>query len=141
MDNTVVEIIKIIGFCIGYILSAITLVTLICKPIRVRFIKWVRNQNETDETQDRLIKIEQMLQSHIEADVDKQEVLTRLSEATKASLRNDILHLCDICLERGSITSVEKLNLIDMYKEYHNLGGNTYCTDRYELAKGLPEKN
>lgn len=148
MDNTSVEIIKLIGAMIGYILSAITLTTMIVKPIRKRFINWLKNicgmgviESNLTEIKSEFSEIKAMLQTHIEADTDKSQMLKRLAEAEKAALRNSILQLCDICLRRESITSVEKLNLIDMYGEYHNLGGDTYCTDRYEITLDLPEKN
>lgn len=148
MDNTSIEIIKLIGAMIGYILSTITLTTMIVKPIRKRFINWLKNicgtgviESNLTEIKSEFGEIKAMLQTHIEADTDKSELLKRLAEAEKAALRNSILQLCDICLKRESITSVEKLNLIDMYREYHNLGGDTYCTDRYEITLDLPEKN
>ncbi len=135
------EIIKIIGSCIGYVISAITLITIIIKPLRKKFIEWVKQTGDVNATKSELFEIKNMLQAHLDTDKDKQELLKRLAEAEKASLRNSILHLCDACLKKESITSIEKLNLIDMYKEYHNLGGDTYCTDRYELTLSLQEKN
>lgn len=140
-ENVVYETIKVVGSSLGYILSAITLSTMIIKPIRNKFIHWIKRMGDVDTTKSELTEIKNMLQAHIDADVEKQKTLKRLAEAEKASLRNSILHLCDLCLKRGSITSIEKLNLIDMYTEYHNLGGDTYCTDRYELTLELPEKN
>lgn len=135
------EIIKFIGSCVGYIISTITLITIIIKPLRKKFIRWIKQTGDVEATKLELSEIKDMLQTHLDADKEKQEVLKRLAEAEKASLRNSILHLCDVCLKRESITSIEKLNLIDMYTEYHNLGGDTYCTDRYELALNLQEKN
>lgn len=137
----ILDIIKIVGSCAGAILSFIALITLFFKPIRIGLISWVRKQNKTDDVQKQLIEIQAMLQEHINEDKEKQDMLFRLMEANKASLRNSILHLCDMCFKKESITSIEKLNLIDMYKEYHNLGGDTYCTQRYEVALELPEKN
>lgn len=135
------EIIKIVGSCIGYAISAITLITIIIKPLRKKVIGWIKQTGDVDTTKSELSEIKNMLQTHLDADKDKQELLKRLAEAEKASLRNSILHLCDMCLKKESITSIEKLNLIDMYTEYHNLGGDTYCTDRYELTLSLQEKN
>lgn len=139
--NSFYEIIKFIGSCVGYIISTITLITIIIKPLREKFIRWIKQTGDVEATKLELSEIKDMLQTHLDADKEKQEVLKRLAEAEKASLRNSILHLCDVCLKRESITSIEKLNIIDMYTEYHNLGGDTYCTDRYELALNLQEKN
>lgn len=148
VGNELIEIIKIVGCIIGYLLSAITLITMVVRPIRKKFIKWLKAVGGTDIIEENMIgiktdfdELKQMLQTHIATDEIKTSMLQRLAEAEKASLRNSILHLCDMCLRKESITSIEKLNLIDMYKEYHNLGGDTYCTDRYEMALDLPEKN
>lgn len=141
MSNEVIEIIKTISMCFGCITAILTVVTAIVTPLRRKLIGWIRNTSNTNGTADKLAKIEEMLESHISVDKEKWDLLVNLREASKASLRNSILCLCDNCFDKGSITSIEKLNLIDMYKEYHNLGGDTYCTDRYELALHLPEKN
>ena len=44
------ETIQFIGACIGYTVSAITLLTLIIKPIRTKLIGWMKGINDTDET-------------------------------------------------------------------------------------------
>lgn len=126
------ETIQFIGACIGWTVSAFTLLSLIIKPIRVRIIDRIKGINQTDATIESLIRIEERL--------DKQEEkLDLIAMGTQASLRNNILQLVDRCLAKGSITAIEKLNLIDMYTAYHNLGGDTYATARYELALELPE--
>lgn len=126
------ETIQFIGACIGWTVSAFTLLSLIIKPIRVRIIDRIKGINQTDATIESLIRIEERL--------DKQEEkLDLIALGTQASLRNNILQLVDRCLAKGSITAIEKLNLIDMYTAYHNLGGDTYATARYELALELPE--
>lgn len=141
MSDNIIEIIKTISVCFGCITAVLTVLTAVITPLRRKIIGWVRNTSCTNDTTEKLNKIEEMLESHIAVDTEKWDLLISLREASKASLRNSILNLCDVCLTKGSITSIEKLNLIDMYKEYHNLGGDTYCTDRYELTLHLPEKN
>lgn len=126
------ETIQFIGACIGWTVSAFTLLSLIIKPIRVRIIDRIKGINQTDATIESLIRIEERL--------DKQEEkLDLIVMGTQASLRNNILQLVDRCLAKGSMTAIEKLNLIDMYTAYHNLGEDTYATARYELALELPE--
>lgn len=132
------ETIQFVGACIGYTVSAITLitliVTLIVKPIRSKLIGWIKGVNSTDTTAETLQKIETRLKK-LEDKIDK------IGQGSQANLRNDILQLVDVCIAKGFITSLEKRNLKDMYKAYHDLGGDTYATVRYELALGLPEKN
>lgn len=128
------EMIQFVGACIGYTVSAITLITLIVKPIRTKLIGWIKGVNETDSTSESLYRIEERLK-------EQEDKLDKIAQGSQASLRNNILQLVDKCLEKESITAIEKLNLIDMYTAYHDLGGDTYATARYELALELEEKN
>ena len=128
------ETIQFVGACIGYTVSAITLITLIVKPIRNKLIGWIKGVNETDSTSESLYRIEERLK-------EQEDKLDKIAQGSQASLRNNILQLVDKCLEKESITAIEKLNLIDMYTAYHDLGGDTYATARYELALELEEKN
>jgi len=139
------ETIQFVGACIGYTVSAFTLVSLIVKPIRTRLIGWIKGINNTDENGEMLARIEARLdkqERNFNERLDKQEdKLDKIAVGSQASLRNNILHLVDKCLAKESITTIEKLNLIDMYSAYHNLGGDKYATARYKLALELEEKN
>jgi hypothetical protein len=126
--------IQFIGACIGYTVSALTLLSLIITPIRVTIVNRIKGINHTDSTIDALQRIESELQY-------QKERLDKIAKGGQASLRNSILQLVDKCLAKESITAVEKLNLIDMYNAYHDLDGDTYATARYELALSLPEIN
>ena len=55
------EMIQFVGACIGYTVSAITLITLIVKPIRTKLIGWIKGVNETDSTTESLQRIERRL--------------------------------------------------------------------------------
>lgn len=128
------ETIQFIGACIGYTVSAITLMSLIIKPIRTKIINRIKGINQTDSTIEALMRIDERL--------DKvEDRLGKIAEGTQASLRNNILQLVDSCLARGYITTVDRMNLKDMYNAYHNLGGDTYATERCNLALQLPTKD
>lgn len=139
------ETIQFVGACIGYTVSAFTLISLIVKPIRTKLIGWIKGINNTDENGEMLARIEARLdkqERNFNERLDKQEdKLDKIAVGSQASLRNNILHLVDKCLAKESITTIEKLNLIDMYSAYHNLGGDKYATARYKLALELEEKN
>ena len=143
------ERIQFVGACIGYTVSAFTLISLIVKPIRTRLIPhligWIKGVNKTDENSEMLARIEARLdkqERNFNERLDKQEdKLDKIALGSQASLRNNILQLVDKCLAKESITAIEKLNLIDMYNAYHDLGGDTYATARYKLALELEEKN
>lgn len=128
------EIVQFIGACIGYTVSGLTLISLIVRPIRIKIINKIKGINQTDSTIEALKRIDERL--------DKvEDRLDKIAEGTQASLRNNILQLVDICLSRGYITTVDRMNLKDMYSAYHNLGGDTYATERCNLALQLPTKN
>ena len=55
------ETIQFVGACIGYTISAITLISLIVKPIRTKLIGWIKGVNETDSTTESLQRIEKRL--------------------------------------------------------------------------------
>lgn len=139
------ERIQFVGACIGYTVSALTLISLIVKPIRTRLIGWIKGVNNTDENGEALARIEARLdqqERNFNERLDKQEdKLDKIAQGSQASLRNNILQLVDKCLAKENITAIEKLNLIDMYNAYHDLGGDTYATARYEMALELEEKN
>lgn len=126
--------IQFIGACIGYTVSALTLISLIIKPIRTKIVDRIKGINQTDSTIEAL--------KHIDVRLDKvEERLDEIAEGTQASLRNNILQLVDSCLARGYISTIDKMNLKDMYSAYHNLGGDTYATERCNLALQLPTKD
>ena len=95
------ETIQFVGACIGYTVSAITLITLIVKPIRNKLIGWIKGVNSTDTTAETLQKIETRLKE-LEDKIDK------IGQGSQANLRNDILQLVDVCIAKGFITSLEK---------------------------------
>ena len=87
------EIIKDIGTVIGLILSAITLITLCCKPIRKRFVSWIRHTSKTDETVQWMQEFKEMLQNHIALDEKKQAQMDLISAAMLDLLRDDITRI------------------------------------------------
>lgn len=128
------ETVQFIGVCIGCTVSALTLLSLIIKPIRVKIVNRIKGISNTDSTTEALMRIEKKLK-------EENEKIAKIAQGSQASLRNSILQLVDRCLSKESITSIEKMNLKDMYEAYHNLGGDTYATTRYELALQLPVVN
>lgn len=100
MSNEIIEIIKTISVCFGCATAILTVLTAIVTPLRRKIIGWVRNTNNTNDTIEKLNKIEGMLESHIALDTEKWDMSVKLAEAVKAGLRNSILELCDKCLAR-----------------------------------------
>ena len=127
------QYLQYIGACIGWTISAITLFSLIVKPIRVKIINRIKGISRTDSTQEALERIENTLQ-------EQNKKIDEIAEGMQAIARDSILHLVEKCVAKGYMTALERANLKDMYKAYHRLGGDTYATERYELALELPQK-
>lgn len=50
-------------------------------------------------------------------------------EATKCSLRNDILSIYDRCKDKRQITKYQKQSIKYSYEQYKKLGGNSFIDD------------
>lgn len=57
------------------------------------------------------------------------------------SYKYRLIELCKIYLERGSITAKEYSQLSEMWKVYHELGGNSQAEDYYYKVEDLPVKD
>lgn len=53
-------------------------------------------------------------------------------------LQDRLLFLCTNYINREFITANELKSLTNMYKVYHELGGNDFITELFERAKELP---
>ena len=65
---------------------------------------------------------------------------TLLTESTLTMQRNSLLRSCNDFLSRGYATIEEKSTIVDQYKSYHDLGGDSFITDMVEQVKDLPLK-
>ena len=61
--------------------------------------------------------------------------------AIRDSYKYRLIELCKIYLERGSITAKEYSQLSEMWKVYHELGGNSQAEDYYYKVEDLPVKD
>ena len=138
----------IAGSCVGAVLSIITLLTLIIKPLRSKFAKWVTKTANTDEftekfddINEKIDKLTELVEKTIQQNEQLQEEIDKQSKALQASLRNSILNLYYKSTEKGSLTMFEKQNLTMLYDNYKNLKGNSFISDCVEELKNLPIKN
>lgn len=58
-------------------------------------------------------------------------------EATKCSLRNDILEIYDRCKEKKQITKWQLESIEYSYKQYKMLKGNSFVENLYERIKNF----
>lgn len=132
------DIIKDIGTVIGLVLSSITLITLCCKPIRKRFIAWIRRTSKTDETAEWMQEFKEMLQNHIALDEKKQAQMDIISAAMLDLLRGDITRIYFQYIGQKEIPAYEKQNLVTLFERYTIMGGNSYIHNIYDELMELP---
>lgn len=123
----------IAGSCVGAVLSIITLLTLIIKPLRSKFAKWVTKTANTDEftekfddINEKIDKLTELVEKTIEQNVKLQEEMKTQSEALQASLRNSILKAYHCCTTKGYITTYQAQNVSALFTNYEKLGGNGF---------------
>lgn len=141
-----ITLITTIGSVCGAIATIIALLTLICKPLRAKFAKWVNKTANTDEfntkfddINTKLDNLANLVEKTIEQNEILQAELDKQSEALKASLRNSILRLYYCCLSKGYITTYQLRNLTELYSNYKALGGNSFISQCYEYLTSKME--
>ena len=75
------EIVKNIGTVIGLVLSAITLITLCCKPLRRKIGNVIRKVSNMEETSEALEEVRAMLQQMVATQEANEELMTHFQES------------------------------------------------------------
>lgn len=69
------------------------------------------------------------------------EKLDKISNATKADMRVNIVYSCEKCLRRGWITSEEFSSIMNLYERYTDLiGNNGFITEYLARIENLEIK-
>ena len=144
----ILTILSLIGGGAGSLITITTFITLFCKPLREKFVAWIRkitDKASVDESikdlNDKIDKLTALVEKTIEQNEELQSEMEKQSLALQASLRDAILDLYYKCTGRGSITMFEKQNLDELYKRYTDLKGNHFVEDCYKEMSALPKKN
>ena len=87
--------------------------------------------SKKDSTDERLDKIEESLES-------VKDALEAQSEAQRASMEERIRYLVSHFHKQGTITLMEKANLVDMHKRYVGIGGNGNLDTEMDLLDTIP---
>ena len=135
------QLITQIGGVAGSIITLVTLTTLIFKPIRKAVIEWITKTSDRDSINEKLDHLSNLVQTTIAQNDELQAEMDKQSKALQASLRNSILNLYNKCIPRQYITVLEFENLSMLYKNYKELGGNSFVEDCVEQLKKLERKN
>lgn len=117
-----------IGSYAGAVITLITLVTLIVKPIRQKFISWITENSHTDELMQKIDALTEKVDKSIEQNNIMKEELDKQSNAQISTMRNTILHIFFQYKDSDSIPAVQYQSAEDMYAAYHELGGNGTAT-------------
>lgn len=134
---------------LGSLITIITFITLVFKPLRQRFIKWVSTTAQTESTNQKIddlnTKIDQitgLVEKSIEQNNKLQKDMDIQNSALQSSLRNQILILYYDCRTKEYITAYESECLDKLYTSYTQLGGNHFIETCYEyLMHNLEVKN
>ena len=137
----VLEIIKTIGGALSTLLTVSAVTTLLIKPIREKFTKRIRKTSDSDNIDNKIDKLTELVEESIEQNNKLQEDMNTQSEALQASLRNSILNLYYKCKEKNSITDFELQNLSYLFDNYTKLKGNSFVKDCGSYLKGLERKD
>ena len=83
------EIIKDIATVIGLVLSAITLITLCCKPLRRKIGNMIRKTSNIEETSEALEEVRAMMQQMVATQEVNQELMAHFQESQLSLLRDE----------------------------------------------------
>lgn len=125
----------------GYIITIITLIGLICKPIRESIINKLTQSNQNKEILEAIQELKEQMREVKQSLSVLEKQQQNDSEATKCSLRNTITHLYYKYTRIGEIPPLERENVSMLCKAYFALKGNSYVQACYEELMDLPTTN
>ena len=127
------SIITLVAGAAGSMITIVTFLTLVCKPLRERFVKWVRkitNKDDMDKEinsiNEKIDKITLLVEKTIEQNEKLQEEMQKQSKALLSDTRKIILDMCTKIYNRGYMTMYESETLSALYDSYDALNGNTF---------------
>lgn len=132
------ESLKYVAMIAGYIIPIITMVTLICKPVRSSVFKVMNKLYKEDEQDDQLRDISQAIQEIKEELAKQKEMDAKQQEALRCTLRNTITHLYYKYKLYEKVPALERENITFLYEAYTLLEGNSYIEQCYRELMALP---
>ena len=134
------EVVKNIGTVIGLVLSAITLITLCCKPLRRKIGNVIRKVSNMEETSQALDEVRAMMQQIMATEESKQELMTHFQESQLSLLRDSITRLYFKYLPEKQVPAYGRKDMVNLFESYQKLGGNSYVRTIYEEFMDWPVK-
>lgn len=126
------ESLKYAAMIAGYIIPIITMITLICKPVRNSIFKAINKLYKEDKQDDQLNEISHAIQEIKEELANQKKMDAKQQEALRCTLRNTITHLYYKYKLIGKIPALERENATFLYEAYDLLEGNSYIQQCYK---------
>ena len=134
------EIIKDIATIIGLVLSAITLITLCCKPLRRKIGNVIRKASNMEETSEALEEVRAMMQQLMATQESNQAMMENFQESQLSLLRDSITRLYFKYLPEKEVPAYGRKDMVNLIESYQKLGGNSYVRTIYEEFMDWPVK-
>ena len=141
------EIIKNIGAIVGMALSCLTLITLLCKPLRKKISGWIRQVSQAEEYWDAIERnqmaideIRAGMQQIMATEESKQALLAKFQKSQLSILRDDITRLYFKYLEEKQVPFYARKDMVQLYETYTDMGGNSYVKTIYDEFMEWPVK-
>jgi len=133
------EIVKNIGAIVGMALSCLTLITLLCKPLRKKISGWIRQVSQAEEYWDAIERnqmaideIRAGMQQIMATEESKQALLAKFQKSQLSILRDDITRLYFKYLEEKQVPFYARKDMVQLYETYTDMGGNSYVKTIYD---------
>lgn len=131
-----VTLFTVLGGVASSVLSIVTCVTLFAKPVRSKFIHWIKDiaLDETREQVDQLlIHLNEQIEALMEQIGEQTEANVLQTEALKSLLRNTITHIYYKNEGNKTLRDYEAKTLTAHYEIYTNLKGNGFIKQLYKI--------
>lgn len=136
-----IEIVKDIGGYAGAFVTIIGLVVMIVKPIREKLIGWVNKVTNKEVIEKKLDGLTALVERSIVQNDELKADMHIQNEALKANIRNSILNIYHIQINKGYMTTFDLCNLTELHESYKQLGGNSFIHKCVEQLEELPVNN
>ena len=141
------EIIKNIGAIVGMALSCLTLIALLCKPLRKKISGWIRQVSQAEEYWDAIERnqmaideIRAGMQQIMATEESKQVLFSKFQASQLSILRDDITRLYFKYLEDKQVPFYARKDMVQLYETYTDIGGNSYVKTIYDEFMEWPVK-
>jgi len=114
------------------IIAIATALTILIRPIRSRFIDWLKKITRSEEHNSMMEEFTSVIKKHEERDAEIMRMLKENREALQCTLRNDIVSIYYKYLPEKKIPSYQMENLAALYSRYKVLTDNTFVKKIYK---------